>query len=452
MAKPTYDIFISYRRSGGAQYARILQLMLQQRGYTVFLDYDELTDGVFRDSIKAAIKAAPVFMLVLSEGSMERCVNEEDWVRQEIMLAITEKKHIVPINPDNTFNGFPEGTSDEPFPKEIREVVGSHQYSDINFGQILGATVDQMIKNRIESVVGKRVHQEHVDEDYNTAKETLRKIETHNRFMKRIGIFGVATIVLIVLATAGVFLHQQKEAREKVRAEKQRKELCEELRGELERKYQKFHLQLDHSLTNSQMYTVDNILSQMRPVNEDSTLWISQFEFTKGQWYGLLGEDYDTTQKNLPMTEVSFGDVYGMILHTLRPYTGIQGFALPDADEWEYAAHGGKHHETTVYAGSDNVDMVAWYQGNSGGQVHRSDGQYPDKTCNWLDLFDMSGNVAEWCNTSQTLDCGVSLRIVCGGHYNSPASEVSISSKAGLDPNAKEKTVGFRLIIRKYER
>jgi len=200
------------------------------------------------------------------------------------------------------------------------------------------------------------------------------------------------------------------------------------------------------------MYTIDNILSQMRPVNEDSTLWMSQFEFTKGQWYGLLGEDYDTTQKNLPMTEVSFGDVYGMILHTLRPYTGIQGFALPDADEWEYAAHGGKYHETTIYAGSDNVDTVAWYQGNSGGQVHCSDGQYPDKTCNWLDLFDMSGNVAEWCNTSQTLDGGVSLRIVCGGHYNSPASEVSVSSKAGLDPNAKEKTVGFRLIIRKYER
>ena len=85
-----YDIFISYRRDGGAQYARILQLMLIQRGYKVFLDYDELRDGTFSDRIKAAIKAAPVFMPVLSAGSMARCVNENDWVREEILLAAQE--------------------------------------------------------------------------------------------------------------------------------------------------------------------------------------------------------------------------------------------------------------------------------------------------------------------------------------------------------------------------
>ena len=51
-----YDIFISYRRTGGAQYARILQLMLSQRGFKVFLDYDELKDGVFGKRIKAAIQ------------------------------------------------------------------------------------------------------------------------------------------------------------------------------------------------------------------------------------------------------------------------------------------------------------------------------------------------------------------------------------------------------------
>lgn len=53
-----YDIFISYRRTTGAQYARIIQLMLAQRGYKVFLDYDELKDGVFGKRIKAAINEA----------------------------------------------------------------------------------------------------------------------------------------------------------------------------------------------------------------------------------------------------------------------------------------------------------------------------------------------------------------------------------------------------------
>ena len=76
--KQKYDIFISYRRIGGAQYARILQLMLQQRGYRVFLDYDELTDGKFGDHIQEAIREAPIFMIVLSKGSLVRCKNEGD--------------------------------------------------------------------------------------------------------------------------------------------------------------------------------------------------------------------------------------------------------------------------------------------------------------------------------------------------------------------------------------
>ena len=79
-----------------------------QRGYKVFFGYDELTDGVFSEHIKTAIKDAPVFMLVLSSDCMARCVNENDWVRQEIMLASQLGKHIVAVNPDNKFDGFPE--------------------------------------------------------------------------------------------------------------------------------------------------------------------------------------------------------------------------------------------------------------------------------------------------------------------------------------------------------
>ena len=128
--KNKYDIFISYRRDGGAQYARILQLMLIQRGYKVFLDYDELKDGVFSDKIRVAIKEAPIFMLVLSNGSMARCANEGDWVREEISLAVEQNKHIIPVNPDNGFDGFPDQ-----MPKNLRETIGSHQHSEINFGQ-----------------------------------------------------------------------------------------------------------------------------------------------------------------------------------------------------------------------------------------------------------------------------------------------------------------------------
>lgn len=173
-----YDIFISYRRDGGAQYARILQLMLIQRGYKVFLDYDELSDGVFSDKIKAAIKEAPVFMLVLSGGAMQRCVNEGDWVREEITLAIKQQKHIVPVNPDNGFDGFPEG-----MPQELKDSIGSHQHSDISFGQALGATIDLMIKNRLVPTLGERRSNEHKDVDFEAARETLRRKDKNSSLL-----------------------------------------------------------------------------------------------------------------------------------------------------------------------------------------------------------------------------------------------------------------------------
>lgn len=167
-----YDIFISYRRAGGAQYARILQLMLQQRGYRVFLDYDELTSGKFGEHIVAAIKEAPVFMIVLSKNAMEGCKNEDDWVRREIITAMSEGKQIVPVNPDNSFDGVPDGC-----PEEVKVAVESHQHSDISFGQTLGVTVDFMIDKRIAPVVGKRTETEHVDTGFDAAKKSLEKMK-----------------------------------------------------------------------------------------------------------------------------------------------------------------------------------------------------------------------------------------------------------------------------------
>ncbi|MDE5757609.1 MAG: toll/interleukin-1 receptor domain-containing protein, partial [Allobaculum sp.] len=160
-----YDIFISYRRLGGAQYARILQLMLSQRGYRVFLDYDELTDGKFGDHIQAAINEAPIFMLVLSKEALVRCKNEGDWVCREIQLAISEGKHIIPVNPDNSFDGVPAD-----IPEDIKEAVGSHQHSEIGFGQTLGITVDNMVKNRIVPQIGERTRH---DSDINFLKTRL---------------------------------------------------------------------------------------------------------------------------------------------------------------------------------------------------------------------------------------------------------------------------------------
>lgn len=433
MTEHKYDIFISYRRAGGAQYARILQLMLIQRGYKAFLDYDELTDGVFSEKIVAAIKDAPVFMLVLSEKSMERCANDGDWVRREITLAVEQNKHIVPVNPDNGFDGFPEG-----MPENLKEFIGSHQHSEISFGQALGATIDLMIKNRLVPTLGERTSNEHKDTDYATAQETLRKQDVHNRFMKRLGIAGVAAVILIVLGTCLWFWHNQK-SKEQAEAETA---ALDELRVEIQERHKNFGLQFSPDLTATQMNTIDTLLQNMAAVRPD-TLWMSQFEFTIGQWYGIKGEPYDETQKNLPMTNVSFGEIY-MFISGLGDLTNLN-VELPSVEEWEYAAHGGSNNEMTIYVGDEDVNKVAWYKDNSDGKAHPSDGRQ-GKEPNMLDLYDMSGNVSELCNS---LFDESGLYTICGGNYNSPFSEVTIASRKGFATDAKDKAVGFRIIIRK---
>ena len=133
-----------------------------------------------------------------------------------------------------------------------------------------------------------------------------------------------------------------------------------------------------------------------------------------------------------------------VFLDSLRNMTNI-GFDLPSAEEWEYAAHGGENHETSLYVGDDDVNKVAWYKENSDGYAHPSDGQQ-GKEPNTLDLYDMSGNVSELCKSPFDEN---GLYTICGGDFDSPTSEVTTASRKGFATDAKDPKVGFRLIIRK---
>jgi len=139
-----YDIFISYRREGGKNYARTLKPELEKRGFKVFLDFDELKDGVFDKRIMDAISESPIFLVILSQGALDRCINEEDWVRQEILFANESNRHIVPVEVDKTFRGFPSN-----IPNEIKTVLGQHQFSQIDTETLLQESIDKLVKDRI---------------------------------------------------------------------------------------------------------------------------------------------------------------------------------------------------------------------------------------------------------------------------------------------------------------
>ena len=104
-----YDIFISYRRSTGANAARLLQQQFKSRGYTVFLDYDSIRNGKYDQVILSALDKVQVFLMLLTERSLDRCSDPNDWVAAEIVKAIELGKCIIPVTPDNsTFTDPPE--------------------------------------------------------------------------------------------------------------------------------------------------------------------------------------------------------------------------------------------------------------------------------------------------------------------------------------------------------
>lgn len=147
--KKRYDVFISYRRSGGGkEIARILDAEIDKSRYNSFLDFNELKDSAFGPQIMEAIDSAPVFLFILSQGALDRCVNEDDWVRKEIMYALSKGKHIVPVNPDGLFKEFPEGV-----PQEIVSALGDNQQSDLMLGQLFKDSVKKLIKERIRPYV-----------------------------------------------------------------------------------------------------------------------------------------------------------------------------------------------------------------------------------------------------------------------------------------------------------
>ncbi|MBQ9583152.1 MAG: formylglycine-generating enzyme family protein [Bacteroidales bacterium] len=131
-----------------------------------------------------------------------------------------------------------------------------------------------------------------------------------------------------------------------------------------------------------------------KPVHEVTVedFWIGQTEVTQALWKAVT--DYNpsyTRWPECPVDKVSWQECKGFV-ETLQELTGL-AFRLPTEEEWEYAARGGKYSKGYKYAGSDNVDEVAWHVGNAEEKSH----PVATKKPNELGLYDMSGNVYEWC-------------------------------------------------------
>jgi len=127
------DIFISYRRENSEFIAQLIYDKLTNDGYSVFLDVKTLASGKFDDALLNRIENCNDFLLILSKGSLDRCQNEDDWLKTEIENAIKLGKNIIPIMTED-FIEFPKN-----IPSEIKEI------SHFNALELHASLVDEMI-------------------------------------------------------------------------------------------------------------------------------------------------------------------------------------------------------------------------------------------------------------------------------------------------------------------
>ena len=184
-----------------------------------------------------------------------------------------------------------------------------------------------------------------------------------------------------------------------------------------------------------------------------SSYYICKYEVTQALWRAVMGSNPSKFKgDNLPVEQVSWNDCQTFI-NRLNSYTG-RNFRLPTEAEWEFAARGGNYSRHYKYSGSNYISDVAWYCDNSGNRTH----PVGTKQANELGLYDMSGNVWEWCSDwygsyssySQSNPTGATSgfgRVERGGNWCGLARYCCSSHRSYYAPGNSFDDLGLRLVL-----
>ena len=199
--------------------------------------------------------------------------------------------------------------------------------------------------------------------------------------------------------------------------------------------------------------------------------FIASFPVTQDLWNYIIGRDENhlvPEDDNKPVRFVSWDDITGKggflekinssdIINKINKQLSVNTiFRLPSETEWEYAARGGKYWKDNFqYSGSNNIDGVAWYQQNSHDEVKEVGRKAP----NQLGIYEMNGNVWEWCQDcyqrdtkkipkdgSPFMSAGVD-RVLRGGCHHNWAIHCTVSKRYEIGKEFKDNCIGFRLVF-----
>jgi formylglycine-generating enzyme required for sulfatase activity len=442
--KPLLRIFISYRRTNSSNHAGRLfsELCNHFDEKQIFFDVEKINPGEdFVQVLEAALSSCGVLIALIDESwptiedenGRRRLDDPEDYVRIEIATALRRKITVIPV-----LLGSARMPSPRQLPPNLKLLsrrqaleLSDRQYYRKHDVELLVRSINQALIQHSDALEKEQARQQK-GADQDKSKESASGESVSNRL-----IIFLNAIVMILLVGLPIFLGETFGLTEAPNFQ-----FVEIPAGQL---------------------SIGSTNQAHRKQVTFAGFEMGQFEVTQNQWRAIMRDDTSLPPENndLPMVNVSWDDAQKFI-DRLNFDVGesYYVYSLPSETEWEYACWAG---EQAKDQGS-NLDRVAWYKNYQFGfgDTHSIEETVSNKAPNKWKLFNMHGNVWEWCEdqfhenygdapadgrswTSQKND---QRRVLRGGAYDTDANSCACNFRYGEYSNRKNVSSGFRLVRR----
>jgi len=434
----THDVFISYS-SKNKTAADAICHVLEENGVKCWMAPRDIPAGSeYGDLIEMAIKSSEIVVVVFSQTAAE-----SQWVKGELNIAFEEQKTMIPFRIDST-----------PLTGQNRVILNQKHWIDAypdyeeKFSDLVNAVLHALGRNKIEN--NKLI-----------TKDNKRKNSKSKPILLGSLILSCLVIVSILVykwCSKDSFSYNKNGLKiESISGltESQSENLTSILDNMILVEGGSFLMGNDYE--NSDYLTDLDSLSKNPHVVELSNFYISKYEVTQSQWSAFknLKDCVLEVGESKAVDNISWEEAneYAELLSQL---TGLK-FSLPTEAQWEYAAKDGVQNAGNIFSGfTEDMHHYAWSSSDNINSAAEVGKRLPNK----LGLYDMTGNVCEWClddfqeyqTSTQTnpFVTGGMFKIYRGGDYNTPnMMDMKTSTRYYAPPFAKREATGLRLVINK---